>query len=285
MEHQEYNYWTENNKRIFYQSWREDVTKKGIVQIVHGIVEHSGRYDSLAKHLASNGYIVYGHDHLGHGKSGGRKFFINNFNDFVTTTYEITRIIKKKEDNSLPLYILGHSMGSIIGLLCSEKYHDDIDGLILSGAGYTAMRQLNKVVLKFVNLFSPIIGKKMLSTNINEDLLTNDPNSSEQRKNDPLVSRKSTLKLGIELYRGYNQQKRAVQNQKRPIFMQRGEKDRVVYNHEKFFKDIGPVTDKQIKIYPKSLHEIYNELEEIREQVIKDLILWLDEHSKVHQKS
>lgn len=280
MKHQELNYWNNNNIRIFYQSWRENITKKGIILIIHGIVEHSGRYDSLARELVNDGYIVYGFDLLGHGKSEGRKCFVNDFNEFVDSVYDLTNIIKKNEDQNLPLFILGHSMGSLIGLLYSERYNEEISGMILSGVGYSAMRQPNKLVLSIARLFSPLIGRLQIPAGINEELLTSNPLLSEKRKNDKLVSRKITLKLGIELYKTYNRIKKTVKSQNLPILMQGGEIDKVVYHQKKLFKDIGPITDKKLEIYPNALHEIYNEIEDTRKQAYNDIISWLDEHIK-----
>lgn len=109
---------------------------KAVIQIVHGMCEHSGRYDDFAQILAQNGYVVCANDHLGHGeshlghygtfakKAGGFDFVIEDIHTLFETV--------KEQYPEVPCILLGHSMGSILAALYAETY-EDLDGLILMG--------------------------------------------------------------------------------------------------------------------------------------------------------
>ena len=97
----------------------EDKEIRAAVQIVHGMAEHAGRYGEFAAFLADNGFAVYADDHRGHGKTAGSLenigFFAekNGWNLVVNDEIELTRIIRK-ENPEIPVFLLGHSMGTFI---------------------------------------------------------------------------------------------------------------------------------------------------------------------------
>ena len=110
-------------KGIKYYKWNEVQNPKGVIQIAHGMTEYALRYDYFAKKLCENGYIVYAHDHRGHGETSPedeeRGYIADNegFNILVENAKELTDIAKKENPN-LPIILFGHSMGSFV----SQRY-------------------------------------------------------------------------------------------------------------------------------------------------------------------
>lgn len=110
---------------------------RGVVQISHGMAEYSNRYAGFALELCKSGYAVFISDHIGHGSSVTDKnmlgFFGENGEDtFVEDMKALTDIIKS-EYNDLPLYLLGHGMGSLIARKYTAKYGYLLDGVIYTG--------------------------------------------------------------------------------------------------------------------------------------------------------
>lgn len=110
---------------------------RGVVQISHGMAEYSNRYAGFALELCKSGYAVFISDHIGHGSSVTDKnmlgFFGENGEDtFVEDMKALTDIIKN-EYNDLPLYLLGHGMGSLIARKYTAKYGYLLDGVIYTG--------------------------------------------------------------------------------------------------------------------------------------------------------
>ena len=121
--------------------WQDDeLTPIGIVQLTHGMAEHIARYDDFARFLATNGFIVCGQDHLGHGKSiNSRKDLgsmgpINGDKRLVDDMHILTKIMKKRNPG-LPYFLFGHSMGSFCARVYSAHFGDELDGLIICGTG------------------------------------------------------------------------------------------------------------------------------------------------------
>jgi len=123
---------------LFIRIWNDVPNPRGVIQIFHGMAEHSARYDGFARFLNRKGYIVYADDHRGHGYSIGENNVLayigdDGFNHIVEDEKEISEIIKEKYKD-LPLYIFSHSFGSFIGQEYIIRYSKDIDGIILSGS-------------------------------------------------------------------------------------------------------------------------------------------------------
>jgi len=137
---QESFYFTSSAKEsVHAKIWKNDNIKKykGIVQLVHGMQEYIGRYDEFAQVLANNGYIVVGHDHLGHGDTAKSEedfgYFVkkDGWNHLAEDVHILQNKIAK-EYPKLPYIIFGHSMGSLVVRTYLTKYKDDLKGVILT---------------------------------------------------------------------------------------------------------------------------------------------------------
>ena len=122
---------------------------KGIVQVVHGMKEYIGRYDNFMTELAENGYIVFGHDHLGHGRTAGKdelgfiahkdgwKHLVDDVGVFGSEVKkELEPLIAERngDKKKVPYILFGHSMGSFVVRLAAERF-DRYDKLIVMGTG------------------------------------------------------------------------------------------------------------------------------------------------------
>ncbi len=119
--------------------WRdEDLTPIGVFQIAHGMAEHIARYDEFARFLASNGFVVCGNDHLGHGKSvsvpSELGFFAEKDGDkrLVDDMHILTKIMKKKYPD-IPYFLFGHSMGSLCARVYTAHFGYELNGVVFCG--------------------------------------------------------------------------------------------------------------------------------------------------------
>ena len=127
---------------IFAMKWSpEDLQNpKAAVQLAHGYAEHIGRYDVFARKLAEAGIVVYGNDHRGHGKTNGNAgeaiCFADEagFDKVVADMRALTENIQS-ENPGIPLFLFGHSMGSMLTRRYIQLYGDDLVGAVLSGSG------------------------------------------------------------------------------------------------------------------------------------------------------
>jgi acylglycerol lipase len=109
---------------------------KAVVILVHGLFEHAGRYDYVVSRLNDFGYSVYRFDNRGHGRSGGERGYVADYQIFIDDAQKIVETAKQKNPELL-LFMLGHSMGGFITAFYGVKYPDRLAGQILCGAAVT----------------------------------------------------------------------------------------------------------------------------------------------------
>ena len=116
---------------IFWQSWLPDGAPKGVVLLVHGLGEHSGRYTNVVHRLVPEGYAVYALDHMGHGQSQGAREVIHTFEDLTEPLWQFRQQVVPRH-SGVPTFLLGHSMGGLIASLHALEHAEGLSGLVLS---------------------------------------------------------------------------------------------------------------------------------------------------------
>ena len=131
---------------IHVRKWSPDEQPKAVVQLIHGMVEFVGRYSAFASYLTDHGYVVVGHDQLGHGESAMTPddygYFGEYGNEALIADIHTLRKRTEAEYPGLPYYMLGHSMGSfLLRQYLTEKekyvasYSEGLAGAIIMGTG------------------------------------------------------------------------------------------------------------------------------------------------------
>ncbi|MDR1706128.1 MAG: lysophospholipase [Clostridiales bacterium] len=123
--------------KVAYYIWLpESGDVKGFVQLVHGMIEHSGRYEHFARFLNKNGYGAVMNDHIGHGKTApaGALGLIaaDGGGVMAEDVHKLTEIIKSEYGNP-KIFLLGHSMGSFVARLYCTRYGAELSGALFSG--------------------------------------------------------------------------------------------------------------------------------------------------------
>lgn len=274
MEHLEDTFNGADGTKLYYQVWRPEETPKAVIQIIHGYAEYGGRYLNVVNELIPRSYVIYASDCRGHGKSEGLQAYVDKFETYIEDQKIFMNLIKEKEPE-LPIFILGHSMGAIIARSLAAKYPEGIQGLVLSGAG-TAVGGVSgflKAMAKFLAVLNP---KGRTGIDLSAQL-SHDPEVVKAYREDPLVFKKTTFKLGVELMKGMNAANKVTDQIKIPTLAQSGSEDKAILGADKLDK-LLTMEDKTVKIYPGLFHEVYNELEDDRKTVLSNLGDWLDSH-------
>ncbi len=157
--------------------WIPDGEVKGVVQLSHGMAEHSMRYDRLGSVFAENGYVLSAHDHRGHGRTAqkaeqkgtGGFGYLADRKGFIKIESDALEVLKKlKEDfPGKKTCLLGHSFGSFVAQALMEDYGNEYDCAILCGtAGPRRLLILGGEFLAFFNIL--FLGKKHKSNFLNK---------------------------------------------------------------------------------------------------------------------
>jgi len=195
---------------------------RGYVHLLHGMTEHSGRYDRFCRILSKIGYFVSIHDHRGHGRSveldGKFGYFAdeNGFEKVVEDVHEIIQFVRKEYRLERPI-IFGHSMGSFIARRYIQLYSDEVKAVVLSGSGAATSLHLagNHLAKAFVALKGKDVeshqmnklsfgsfNKKILNPLTAFDWLTRDERAVQQFLDDPYCGFIPTHQFFVDLTEG-----------------------------------------------------------------------------------
>lgn len=294
--------------KVFVYNWIPDnnVKAKGIVQIAHGMAETAARYEEFAEYLTRNGYIVYANDHRGHGKTAGNVENLgyladeDGFHWLVKDVHQLSEIIRK-ENPDLPLFLLGHSMGSFVTQRYIMLYGSELKGAILSGSNGKQGLILNAGLLLAKNEIKKQ-GRKAKSYRLNKltfssynkafkpnrtefDWLSRDNAEVDKYLKDPFCGTVFTAGFYYDFFKGLKEIEKkdnlSLVPKDLPIYILSGDKDPVgkygkgIINLFNTYKNYG-IKDVTYKLYEGGRHEILNEIN--RNEVVNDIVHWLNLH-------
>lgn len=285
-------------------AWIPDGQVKGILQIIHGMCEYVDRYDRFACFLAAHGFLVVGHDHLGHGQSVNNKEELGYFHyphgeiylmRDVHTLYQKT----KEKYPDTPYFMLGHSMGSFLLREYLFTYNTPLNGAIIMGTGNEKAGTVN-FAMNFTKAMAKVRGwhyrsemvANMAMGTYNDhfkplrtpyDWLTRNEAIVDLYAHDPLDTFTMTLNGFYTMFTMVNEDIKKKNIAKTsidtPLYIVSGTEDPVGnYGHGPLevyilYKSLG-IKDIQLKLYPHARHEILNEYDhEITDQ---DLLYWME---------
>ena len=263
--------------RLSTAVWRPEAPPKAVVVLVHGYGEHLGRYAHVVAALVERGYAVFGLDHRGHGRSGGRRAAIgrgDRFDDFVDDLGLLVARARAAIPASL-VFLLGHSMGGLIATRYALAHGDGLAGMVLSGAAIRIgddvsplLRRLSGVVAA-VAPHLPVVAPR-------SGVLSSDPEVERRFRADPLCYNRG-LRAGF----GHAFQRAAADTQPRldrltlPLLVMHGADDRLTNPAgSELLHTRARSADKTLVLWPGLRHEIFNEPG--GDAVIGCAVDWLD---------
>ena len=276
MNHQEASFQDPSGATIYSQAWLPDGEPRAVLLIVHGLAEHSGRYANVVEYLVPRGYVVYTFDHLGHGRSSGKRAHVRRFGDYAATLHTCLGTVRDRYPG-LPTFAFGHSMGALITAYYVLDHPTDLDGIILSGMSAQMPEDITPATLLLAKALSALVPKAPVqaleSAHISRDLTV-----VQAYVNDPLVhTRPITARTGVELLKAQARVMTEAQRITLPVLMVHGGNDQLcpLAGARSFYEVIGSA-DKRLKVYEGLYHEVCNEPE--RALVLSDINDWLQAH-------
>ncbi len=200
MQHKEFNLVTADGVFLIGHLWKPVEKPRASIIIVHGIGEHSLRYDSWAKKFCEHGYIVYSVDLRGHGLSEGRRGHIDNLNNYLDDISCLVRRVKHNWDE-VPVFLYGHSMGGNIVLSFLLRKRQDFAGAIITSPWLKLVNPPSSFFQKvaaYMNYFFPGM---TFSTGIKSKELSSVPKLQKASDCDKLMHHKISVRLFNELNR------------------------------------------------------------------------------------
>ena len=266
---------------IVYDVHPAEAEPRGVVQLLHGVGEHAGRYSALIAALTADGFTVYADDRRGHGRTGmghhggdatklGR-LGPGGYRAALAACRQFTRLIRD-ENPGLPLIILGHSWGSFMAQRLVNDDPQAYDGVILSGTALLWPGSLNSG-----DLNKPWKSPDAMGT----EWLASDLSVGRAFLDDPLTTDEPLLKLfgPVDTLRLLGKPRKDL-GVDIPVLLMVGRDDTVggprsVHRLADAYRTRSKLTDVTTLVYPDVRHEIFNDVSQA--EVRADLLAWLDQ--------
>ncbi len=291
---------TDNDIDIYVHRWLPSAPAKAVIQVIHGLAEHAGRYSRLAAALIDLGYAVYASDLRGHGKTATCQedlgFFAakDGWRKCLDDLWRVNRNAASAHPG-LPIVLLGHSMGATLARQFIAEHGDSLSSVVLSGSSGqpNAPAQTGRLTARLECLRLGPRGKSKLIQSLTFDAfnkrfqparttfdwLSRDPAEVDKYVADPLCGFAASTQLWIDMLDAWAAIARSCDSVPRnlPIYVISGTHDPVSAGA----KALTPMLEQfraaglqvESKLFPEARHELLNESN--RDEVTADLIRWL----------
>ena len=231
-----------------------------------------GRYEKLGEFLAENGILMFGHDHVGHGRSEGERVYVETFDTYVQDVIQHVERMKQ-EHPDVPCLLMGHSMGGLLATDVAVRHQELFTGLILSAPSVEVdVGTFTTFLVRVIGFLLPRLG----IIPINTDFISSIPEEVKMYVEDPLVYHGGLkAKWGASLSESMKAVRLRIGEIKLPLLIFQGTDDRLVpFSASQFVMDNVGAEDKTFKAFEGSRHEVLHDKDqEQARQLIKDWIL------------
>ncbi len=246
--------------------------ERGWVVLVHGLGEHSGRYEKLIKMLNEAGFAVYTFDWPGHGKSPGKRGH-TSIEDAMEIIDSIIEELGEKP------FLFGHSLGGLTVIRYAETRPDRIRGVVASSPALTKSPETPGFMVALAKFLGRVAPGLVLSNGIKPELLSRNPEAVKAYIDDPHVHDRISAKLGRSIFENMERAHEEAGRIKVPVLLLIGTGDVITppEGSRRLFEELN-VKDKELKEFEGAYHEIFED-PEWGEEFHRTVVEWLLRHS------
>lgn len=249
------------------RTWPPDGDPVAVVVLVHGIAEHTGRYEEVGAILAERRMGVIAADLVGFGVTGGRRGHVD---DWAVYLDQVQALVEEAQATGHPVVLLGHSMGGLIALEYALAERTSPDLLVLSAPGLAGGAAWQRMAAPMVARVAPTV---KFPNSVKGEQLSRDPAVGEAYFGDPLVVTASTGRMGAELFAAMERTRRRIDRLDIPTLVLHGGLDTIVPPPSTV--DLGAVAGVERRLYPTLRHELFNEPE--GPEIVGEVADWIKE--------
>lgn len=260
---------------LFFQTWTP-ATVRGVLILTHGLAEHSECYHNLARQLADDGWLVYGWDMRGHGRSEGKRGYVADFKNLIKDLNSFYELVLKKHPG-VNLVFFGHSLGALVTMRFIETYKVEYSALALS----SPCLALSFPVPPFKELLARVANRILPTLTLYNEIKYEDLSRDEEEirgfQKDTLRHDKISPALFLGMVANFPLVLDEATQILNPVLMQVAGDDHLVnpaVSREVF--DRLPNKKGQFLVYPESYHEIFHDLD--RDKAVADLKKFLNSY-------
>jgi lysophospholipase len=262
-----------NGLRLAYRSWEALSARAGIV-VVHGLGEHSGRYEQFGEAMVAFAISTYALDLRGHGLSDGRRGHVPSFDVFLRELDRFRREVEGLADYRLPLFVLGQSMGGLIALRYVEEHEARFRGAIICSPWLATSIPVPRWKIMAANALKRVLPALPFHSSMDPELFTHDPDVVQAYRADPLVHDRITPRLFVEVSAAMGVVLLRSDRIREPLLFLLGRDDRLVDTDRtvRFAQSMTGV-DVAVRVFPGLYHELLQEVE--RQRIFREISDWI----------
>jgi acylglycerol lipase len=244
--------------------------------VAHGLGEHSGRYDRLARAMAGYGIACCAVDLRGMGESEGRRGHIARWQQWVDDYATFYQSVVD-DAGGVEVVPLGHSFGGVVVTSAVLRGAVTPERFVLSNPAFRAAMQVPAWKLQLARIGSRLAPMVTLSNGVDPNLVSRDPVVVEEYRQDRLVHDRLSFRLGMEYLAASQEALDRAAEVKVPFLLIVGSQDRIIDPQGAAEFSARATVDHSLKLYQGRYHEPFNDLDSA--QVFADLAEWLDRRS------
>lgn len=184
--------------RLHYRTWEVEEPRAALI-VVHGLYEHSRRYQELAEVMGSYGFSTFALDLRGHGESEGRRGHVPRFHVLLQDLDRFRREVQGLVDIECPLFLIGHSLGGLIAVRYLEEYDTPLAGAVISSPWLGTAHPIPRWKILLAHIGNRLLPALPVSDQIDVDRLSHDPARNAEYREDPLIHKTVTPRMFSEI--------------------------------------------------------------------------------------
>lgn len=262
--------------RVFERGWQVE-HPRGTVLVVHGLGEHSGRYEDLARSLCAKGFGVHALDVRGHGRSEGSRGHVRRFEQLIQDLDRLRRVVRGRGRTPRPLFLVGHSLGGLLVLRYAQEMRvPELEGIVAVAPFLGTTLTVPAWKRRLAAVADRVAPCLTLGSQLDPERLFEGEEARERYRMDPLVHGRISARLWHEMLREAERTWRAVAAFPVPVLFQVAGAESVVDAAaiRRFAERLPPARSELLE-YPGALHGLYHGAQ--RARAISDAASWISD--------
>jgi acylglycerol lipase len=269
---------THDGLEIFAQGWEPDHREpKAVICLVHGLGEHTSRYAHVAEAFGRDGYVMFGFDLRGHGRSGGPR---GHFPSIEAVMQDIDLLFEqaRKRYPGLPLLLYGHSLGGILVLHYALKRKPQIKGVVSTSPGLHTALENQPAKLMAAKVLGGLIPGVSVPSGLDASAISRNREIVDIYNNDPLNHDKVSLGFGKVMLGVTKWTLEHAAEFSLPLLLMHGKADTIAFPASSI-EFAAALKDKAtLFLWDDAFHELHHEPQ--KAEVFKTILIWMDARLK-----
>jgi len=278
IDHREYSFKTLDRLMLYAQSWSIGNTPKAVIGLIHGIVDHSSRFDYWARMFVKKGFAVMAYDLRGNGKSEGKRGHATSYETLLKDIELFYKETKHLFPHS-PIFLYGHSLGGNLAINFAIRKKPKIQGLIVTSPWLKLYYEPENIAMKFGKILQYILPWFSFSMGISKKELNGDRPIINNFSEDQLLHDKISVKLYLESYKQGLWALKNIYKVNVPFLMMFGKEDKITSYRacEEYVNNTSEKT--KLKIWEGCGHNLHNGPGHIK--IHESIVRWLEENCNI----